>query len=35
MQVDATVTSVPEPESYALMLVGFGAIAAAMRRRRR
>lgn len=35
MQVDATVTSVPEPESYALMLVGFGAIAAAVRRRRR
>lgn len=35
LQVDATVTPVPEPESFALLLAGAGVIAAVARRRRR
>jgi len=35
LRVDATVTPVPEPESWALMLIGLGAIPQMMRRRRR
>jgi len=35
LRVDATVTPVPEPESWALMLIGLGAITQMMRRRRR
>jgi PEP-CTERM motif len=34
LQVDATVSPVPEPESFALMLAGLGVIAALTRRRR-
>jgi hypothetical protein len=35
LRVDATVASVPEPETYLLMVAGFAAITAAARRRRR
>lgn len=35
LQVNATVTPVPEPESFALLLAGFSVIAAVTRRRRR
>ena len=34
LQVDAAVTPVPEPETYALMLAGLGVIGAVARRRR-
>jgi len=35
VKIDAAVQAIPEPETYALMLLGLGAVGAAVRRRRR